>query len=81
MMRTVKKRSVLRASITKVCIEIEAEVEKENPSKELIGIKHKIIEGYINDIRVVDGQILDFLLEDEATLEKNLEGEFETQEI
>ncbi|UYV83878.1 hypothetical protein LAZ67_X000489 [Cordylochernes scorpioides] len=53
-------------------------VTQEKIELELIEVLNKILEGYIRDIRVVDGKILDFPLEEETTPEKGMEDELET---
>ncbi|UYV75878.1 hypothetical protein LAZ67_13001645 [Cordylochernes scorpioides] len=70
-----KFRTLLRSSATKNIREIEAELEKESPSRETIGIKFRVLETTENQLREANMQVMNLMLEDEAISPPDLEKE------
>ncbi|UYV68325.1 hypothetical protein LAZ67_5003884 [Cordylochernes scorpioides] len=70
-----KFRTLLRSSATKNIREIEAELEKESPSRETIRIKFEVLETNENQLRDVNSQIMTLMLEDETITPHDLEKE------
>ncbi|UYV69490.1 hypothetical protein LAZ67_6003777 [Cordylochernes scorpioides] len=75
MKRNLKFRTLLRSSATKNIREIEAELEKESPSRETIGIEFRVLETTENQLREANVQVMNLLLEDEAISSPDLEKE------
>ncbi|UYV83498.1 hypothetical protein LAZ67_23001235 [Cordylochernes scorpioides] len=73
--RCQKLRTLLRLSATKNIREIEAELEKESPSRKTIGIKFEVLETIENQLRDANMQVMNLLLEDEAISLPDLEKE------
>ncbi|UYV71737.1 hypothetical protein LAZ67_9000193 [Cordylochernes scorpioides] len=70
-----KLRTLLRSSATKSIREIDAELEKESPSRETIGIKFRVLETIENQLRDANVQVMNLILEDEAISPHDLEKE------
>ncbi|UYV60413.1 hypothetical protein LAZ67_1001082 [Cordylochernes scorpioides] len=75
MKKNQKLRTLLRSSATKSIREIDAEMEKESPSRETIGIKFKVLETIENQLRDANVQVMNLMLEDEAISPPDLEKE------
>ncbi|UYV67640.1 hypothetical protein LAZ67_5001433 [Cordylochernes scorpioides] len=75
MEKSKKLRTLLRSSATKSIREIDAEWEKESPSRETIRINFKVLETNENQLRDVNLQIMNLMLEDETITPHDLEKE------
>ncbi|UYV70007.1 hypothetical protein LAZ67_7001452 [Cordylochernes scorpioides] len=75
MEKSKKLRTLLRSSATKSIRELDAELEKESPSRETIRINFKVLETNENQLRDVNSQIMNLMLEDETITPHDLEKE------
>ncbi|UYV61714.1 hypothetical protein LAZ67_1006119 [Cordylochernes scorpioides] len=75
MKKNQKLRTLLRSSATESIREIDAEMEKESPSRETIRIYFKVLESNENKLRDVNSQIMTLMLEDETITPHDLEKE------
>ncbi|UYV65812.1 hypothetical protein LAZ67_3005513, partial [Cordylochernes scorpioides] len=75
MKKNQKLRTLLRSSATKSIRELDAELEKESPSRETIRINLKVLETNENQLREVNSQIMNLMLEDETITPHDLEKE------
>ncbi|UYV63232.1 hypothetical protein LAZ67_2003501 [Cordylochernes scorpioides] len=75
MEKSKKLRTLLRSSATKSIRELDAELEKESPSRETIRINFEVLETNENQLRDVNSQIITLMLEDETITPHDLEKE------
>ncbi|UYV84338.1 hypothetical protein LAZ67_X001889 [Cordylochernes scorpioides] len=75
MKKSQKIRTLLRSSATKSIKEIDAELDKESPSRETIRINFKVLETNENQLRDINSQIMNLMLEDETITPHDLEKE------
>ncbi|UYV77229.1 hypothetical protein LAZ67_15000185, partial [Cordylochernes scorpioides] len=75
MEKSKKLRTLLRSSATKSIRELDAELEKESPSRETIRINFEVLETNENQLRDVNSQIMTLMLEDETITPHDLEKE------
>ncbi|UYV69371.1 K02A2.6-like [Cordylochernes scorpioides] len=75
MKKSQKIRTLLRSSATKSIKEIVAELDKETPSRETIRINFKVLDTNENQLRDVNSQIMNLMLEDETITAQDLEKE------
>ncbi|UYV79905.1 hypothetical protein LAZ67_18001017 [Cordylochernes scorpioides] len=75
MKKSQKIRTLLRSSAAKSIKEIDTELDKESPSRETIRIHFKVLEFNENQLRDVNVQIMNLMLEDETIIPHGLEKE------